>query len=80
MLNAFWNVWIGYHDATYWSISGNEFSLKMRKQRRPKTFSVVERFDVRNMIHQNLFSFNCDFRQTSEELKEMPHLSKCDQG
>ena len=26
------------------------------------------------------FSLNCDFEQTSEELKEMPHLSKCDQG
>ena len=26
------------------------------------------------------FSLNCDFEQNSEELKEMPHLSKCDQG
>ena len=39
-------MWIGYHDATYWSISGNEFSLRMRKQRRPKTFSAVERFFI----------------------------------
>ena len=27
-----------------------------------------------------MISLKCNFRQTSEELEEMPHLSKCDQG